>query len=748
MYTDISKKCIVEESLWPSPAARSSSSRGVCMSEANRKTTAEKKQVESTAQIKALKDSEARYRRLFETAQDGILILDAATGQIADVNPYLIKMLGYTHKELLGKKLWEIGLFKNISASTAAFKTLQEKGYVRYEDLPLQTKDGHSVNVEFVSNVYYVGGKKVIQCNIRDITERKKAADMASMSLRMLDRSKPGAQRELIHDLLLIIQQLCNCEAVGVRLNDGEDFPYYEIHGFTDSQLASENSLLTRDENGQICRDSSNKPVLKCLCGNILAARFDPSKPCYTENGGFWTNSVADYLTSASGKEKEDITRGRCFQEGYQSIALIPLKSSEGIIGVLQLNSRKRDRFTAEMITRFEGIGRSIGIVLNQKKAEAALQNSEEKYRGLVNNVKSGIFRCAPGTDYKFLEVNKAMEEITGYSRKELLAMSALDLYEEPRQKTQFLRRVSNSKKVFKLEFKLKKKNNDGIDVAVTDTLVRDGQGAVIYLDGLLEDITEHNKLLAGIIENETLKKVSVSKSDLLANVSHELRTPLTSIKGSIESLIATDVEWSKKQQLDFLQSANEEADRLAFLINDLLVMSKIDSSKMALDRHNYSLNEILDSAGTILSRITVKHNLKIRLFPELPPVYVDKIRIAQVITNLVENATKFSAEGSRIVIEAALNDDNLLISVEDRGIGMSLEVVGNLFDRFYQADQAVSGKTRGTGLGLAICKGIVEAHGGKIWVESQEGKGSIFYFSIPLVYRLEIHLSDGNLPV
>ena len=124
-----------------------------------------------------LEVSETRYRRLFETAQDGILIVDADTGQISDVNPFLIQMLGYSHEDFLGRKLWEIGAFKDIEASRTAFSELQTRGYVRYEDLPLQTRDGRFMDVEFVSNVYLVDHQKVIQCNIRDITERKKAEE-------------------------------------------------------------------------------------------------------------------------------------------------------------------------------------------------------------------------------------------------------------------------------------------------------------------------------------------------------------------------------------------------------------------------------------------------------------------------------------------------------------------------------------------------------------------------------------------
>lgn len=123
----------------------------------------------------ALKDSEARYRRLFETAQDGILILNAKTGSITDVNPFLITLLNYSREEFLGKELWDLGFFKDIKASKAAFRELKDKQYVRYDDLPLKTKDGRSVHVEFVSNVYGVNSTQVIQCNVRDITKRKYA---------------------------------------------------------------------------------------------------------------------------------------------------------------------------------------------------------------------------------------------------------------------------------------------------------------------------------------------------------------------------------------------------------------------------------------------------------------------------------------------------------------------------------------------------------------------------------------------
>jgi PAS domain S-box-containing protein len=149
-------------------------------------------------------ESELRYRRLFETAQDGILILDADTGKVIDVNPFLLNLLDYPFEGVIGLQLWQLGLFEDIAANQAAFLKLQEKEYIRYENLPLRTKAGKQIRVEFVSNVYFVGSNKVIQCNIRDISERsKEMADCREniATLELSAKTKDHVLAMLSHEL-------------------------------------------------------------------------------------------------------------------------------------------------------------------------------------------------------------------------------------------------------------------------------------------------------------------------------------------------------------------------------------------------------------------------------------------------------------------------------------------------------------------------------------------------------------------
>jgi diguanylate cyclase (GGDEF)-like protein/PAS domain S-box-containing protein len=227
------------------------------------------------ANVQKIRTSELRYRRLFEAAQDGILILDAETGAITDVNPFLIKMLGYSREEFVEKKLWEVGAFKDIKASQEAFEALQKYEYIRYEHLPLRTKNGRLVDVEFVSNVYLVGGEKVIQCNIRDITERKQAQDALLKSQALLREqsvrdhltglfNRRYMEETLERELLRAARKQLSLGMIMLDVDDFKRFNDTWGHAAGDEILRELGSLLLRQVRGEdiACRYGGDEFIL------------------------------------------------------------------------------------------------------------------------------------------------------------------------------------------------------------------------------------------------------------------------------------------------------------------------------------------------------------------------------------------------------------------------------------------------------------------------------------------------------
>jgi K+-sensing histidine kinase KdpD len=230
----------------------------------------------------------------------------------------------------------------------------------------------------------------------------------------------------------------------------------------------------------------------------------------------------------------------------------------------------------------------------------------------------------------------------------------------------------------------------------------------------------------------KALKELDTLRTELLANVSHELRTPLAAIKGFASSLLQPDITFDEETRRSFILTIDSEADRLSHLIDDLLLMSRIEAGAYKAKKEWYEISEIINSIKDRLYNIALKHNLRIEIQKELPPIRVEGSRIGEVISNLVENAVKYSKEGQEIKIEVTLQNSEIITRVIDNGLGIPEEYQPMVFDRFNQVSRK-NGQRKGSGLGLCICKGIVESHGGKIWVESKPGKGSTFSFSIPV---------------
>ncbi|MFH1149649.1 MAG: PAS domain S-box protein [Actinomycetota bacterium] len=502
--------------------------------------------LERTHSEKLQSDSEIRYRRLFESARDGILILDADTGKIEDANPYLIEILGYSLEEFVGKHLWEIGPFKDAGLSAAAFDVLKEKRYIRYENLPLETKDGSEVDVEFVSNIYISDHREVIQCNIRDITVRaqeellhreheselaearilleetgrmaevggweldvesgkqvwtrevyrihevdqdfqptvdkgiafyaaeavpviseavKRAIDDGEpfdVELRLItakgnerwihtigraervdgrtvkvrgtfqdvtDRKQAEERRKLVAELLLIlnrsamstdaireildkVKDFTGLEAVGIRLQRGNDFPYYETSGFPGSFLEVENYLCSYSKERGLLYDELGRPVLECMCGNILRGRTDPCHYFFTEGGSFWHNSTTQLLATTTVEERQTVTRNYCNTVGYESVAIVPLRCDDEIIGLIHLVDHRKDMFTLDLIEFFEEVGSSVGIAITGKEYQERIERANRELDGYAHTVSHDLKGPISAVSLAFDLLMSVLEEV------------------------------------------------------------------------------------------------------------------------------------------------------------------------------------------------------------------------------------------------------------------------------------------------------------------------------------------------
>jgi K+-sensing histidine kinase KdpD len=226
-------------------------------------------------------------------------------------------------------------------------------------------------------------------------------------------------------------------------------------------------------------------------------------------------------------------------------------------------------------------------------------------------------------------------------------------------------------------------------------------------------------------------ERANAVKLRFLAMISHELRTPLTAIKGFATTLLATDVTWDAGEQRDFITIINEEADKLAELISQLLDLSRLQAGKLRIQPESRSLSEIIDAAMAQLESLAVQHRLVINVAPDLPPVRVDTQRIAEVLVNLVGNAVKYAPPATVITISAAACEASLQVNVSDEGPGIPLENRERVFEAFLQLENSLHQQGNGLGLGLAICKGLIEAHGGTIWV-ADTSSGTTMSFTLP----------------
>lgn len=225
-------------------------------------------------------------------------------------------------------------------------------------------------------------------------------------------------------------------------------------------------------------------------------------------------------------------------------------------------------------------------------------------------------------------------------------------------------------------------------------------------------------------------------RTELLANVSHELRTPLASIKGFTTVMMDYDNKLTTDEKMEYLDIINHNTDRLSELIEQLLVMSRLGTGMLTIEKEPHNIELLCRDVIAEAKVRTPEYQFVLTLPARLPRAHIDAKRIRQVLDNLIDNAVKNSLPGTKVTISAKKNTDMILINVTDEGLGIPQKDQPRIFDRMFHAESNQKSGMSGAGLGLSICKGLVEAHGGRIWIESEEGKGTRCFFTLPIYKR------------
>jgi PAS domain S-box-containing protein len=441
------------------------------------------------------------------------------------------------------------------------------------------------------------------------------------------------------------------------------------------------------------------------------------------------------YISSNLRKEHR-FRHGFMRKEGVVSAAFVPIMSKNRFMGMMMVGSARYHKFSKYEIDLLVAFGSQLGAALENAHLYEEVREGKAYIENLVENAGDAII--STDLEDRILTWNRGAEVIFGYKKEEVIGQSLAVLLpphrtkklEEIRTKVQLAGVIRN------LEVRRQRKDGVTIDVSLAVSPIGDKMEQPSGFLHLAKDITEKKRY------EHRLKELDRLKSDFVSNVSHELRTPLTAIKGSVDNMIDGITGTMNEKQTRYLTRIKSNADRLTRLINELLDLSRIEAGKIDLKPVNLALVSLAQEIADNIRPVAVEKliSLEVAAADGGTTAWADRDKIIQVLMNLIGNAVKFTPERGKVTVAVHKNGDRWVqISVADTGPGILPEEASRIFDRFYQIAQAEKQKAKGTGLGLAICKALVEMHGGKIWMESEVGKGSTFSFTLPAERPLNI---------
>ncbi len=435
--------------------------------------------------------------------------------------------------------------------------------------------------------------------------------------------------------------------------------------------------------------------------------------------------SIIEITSINSLPPEANIERAWLSRSGLNSIMYVPLVSQGKTVGFLGFDCLKEARSSlSEQLKKILRIAAVIFVnAMNRKRTEKVLTESQRKYRAIFENTGTAMVIVEKNSIISI--ANTRFCQFTGYQKSEIEGKMGLKEFVFP-DDTEILVELEeiNYKNTASQahELRIVDKQNEVKNVIVHAALIPEASQRVLSFI----DITERVQV------EQRLRDLNSSKSEFVSVASHEMRTPLTGIIGLTQTLLSKDIDLSEEEKNRFLQIIESEGNRLSLLLSELLDLTKIETGTTEFNPVELDIIRLIYETTSVLL-LPPKVSLEVEVPQDhIVLVKADRDRIKQVLMNLLENAIRYNKESGLITISVQEKDHLVSITVRDTGAGIRKEDIPRIFDKFFRSKTARKITSKGTGLGLTIAKNIVEAHGGRIWVESTEGQGSAFTFTLP----------------
>jgi len=742
---------------------------------------------------KDLNESNERYKSIFERSRDWVYIHDFK-GNFLDANQASLDGLGYTKEDIKKTNFTTILPKSELLRALKDTIFLKKRGYdVTPKVYSVKRKDGTEIFVETLSTVLYKNGKPyAVQGMARDITDRKNYEEELKNNEKKL-----RTVLETVKEGITFSDKTGKFEIFNLEMERLTGYTYEEANKCSDfSKLiypTDESREKALEALTKLTKPGSiHEAETRIITKDGKTRDMLVSTVIVPYNGKEMFLSAYRDITERLKKETELLKFSRAMQQSQTSVIITDDKGTiqyinpkfEEVSGYRKaeiigkntniLKSGKNPKETYETLWKTISLGDTWkGELLNKKKNGefywenviiTPIKNPEGKITNFVASKEDITQRKKMVEDLKIKDyaisssinaiaitnsvgnvtyVNPAFLKMWGY-------IDDKDVVGKPLIK--FWQMKGNYMKVMDAmvnqggwvgELTAEKADGTSFPVQLSANLVKDERKEIKYMMASFVDITKQKQAEEELLKNQKrieeqntkLKKLDELKSTFLNVTSHELRTPMASIKGYVQMVMKQTLGQTSDEQNKALNVVLRNVDRLDHLIQDILDISRLESGTMKFIPEDTNIAEIINEiAETMQSSANAKQiKIKTEINGKIPNLTVDQDRIKQVIINFINNAIKFSEPNTEITIRTCKQEKDILIEVQDFGRGIPSDKLTKVFDTFYQVDSGMDRKFGGAGLGLSISRGIVLAHGGKIWAESQEKKGSTFKFTLPL---------------